>query len=817
MRIAHACIMATLVCVAAQGADTESPAIETRNDWVRQHLSQAGEQLRPPFMQVLYNHSGIGIDAVRGEKLKIGDRQYNRALYVHAPSCVLVRLPSPGKSFSADVGIRHWPDTAGGKGSVVFKLLAGEKELLRSKVLRGGMAPVTVRAELGGATELRLVVEPTSDGIGHDQSVWGNAVIALADGTKLPLSGLRLRRPAPLPFSFTVGKLSSAAFLSACKLTTRTQRLDKTRTQQTLTWADGRTGLEVSCVAVVYDDFPTVEWTLWIANKGKADSPTVAGLMGMDVQFTRPPDKGFVVHTLRGSLAQKTDFEPRTIELAPSTTTSFSTHGGRPTSGGWPYWNIEWGDRGVIAVLGWPGQWDARFVRDETTGLTVRGGLGQFDSFLKPGERIRGPLALLQFRGGGDWIDAQNTWRRFYIAHVIPRVNGKVPAPFTATCVDDHFPGMLSNAAETIGPMNAYAAHGHKFDFWWTDAGWYDTDKDWYQGVGSWSPHPKRWPKGLREATDHAHKLGTKYVVWFEPERVAPGSWLDRNHPKWLLGKAGGMRLLNLGNDQARTWWTNYLDEFLTDQGIDLYRQDFNIEPLGYWQQADEKGRAGMTEMRYVLGYLAWHDELRRRRPGMLIDTCASGGRRLDLETLRRAVPLLRTDYRFEPNGCQQQTWAISLWVPYNGTGGPATPSWMARTHMHACFAYGTDPVKADAATWKLVKRMDAEWRQIAEFFIHGDFYPLTEPSLADDVWMAWQFHGPRKQAGVVQAFRHAESPDAAKTFRLRGLVPEATYECNDFDKGTFRTTGKEMMGRGLTVKRKGRPDSATIAYRKQP
>jgi hypothetical protein len=112
---------------------------------------------------------------------------------------------------------------------------------------------------------------------------------------------------------------------------------------------------------------------------------------------------------------------------------------------------------------------------------------------------------------------------------------------------------------------------------------------------------------------------------------------------------------------------------------------------------------------------------------------------------------------------------------------------------------------------------MDAEWRQIAEFLIHGDFYPLTEPSLADDVWMAWQFHDPRKQAGVVQAFRHAESPDAAMAFRLRGLEPEATYECNDFDRGTFRATGKELMERGLTVERKGQPDSATIAYRRQP
>ena len=53
----------------------------------------------------------------------------------------------------------------------------------------------------------------------------------------------------------------------------------------------------------------------------------------------------------------------------------------------------------------------------------------------------------------------------------------------------------------------------------------------------------------------------------------------------------------------------------------------------------------------------------------MLIDTCASGGRRNDLETLRRAVPLWRSDYAFEPIGHQCMTYGISLWMPYHGTG----------------------------------------------------------------------------------------------------------------------------------------------------
>ena len=53
----------------------------------------------------------------------------------------------------------------------------------------------------------------------------------------------------------------------------------------------------------------------------------------------------------------------------------------------------------------------------------------------------------------------------------------------------------------------------------------------------------------------------------------------------------------------------------------------------------------------------------------MLIDSCASGGRRNDLETLRRAVPLLRSDYIMEPVGNQCHTYGIAFWYPYYGTG----------------------------------------------------------------------------------------------------------------------------------------------------
>ena len=153
--------------------------------------------------------------------------------------------------------------------------------------------------------------------------------------------------------------------------------------------------------------------------------------------------------------------------------------------------------------------------------------------------------------------------------------------------------------------------------------------------MGTWEVDTNRFPHGLRAVSDYAHKNGIRILVWFEPERVTADTWLTRNHPEWVLGGAKG-GLLNLGNDEARAWLTEHIDQLITAQGIDLYRQDFNMDPLSNWRSADAPGRQGITEIRHIEGLLAYWDELQRRHPDMLIDECASGGKRNDLEMMRR-------------------------------------------------------------------------------------------------------------------------------------------------------------------------------------
>ena len=616
--------------------------------------------------------------------------------------------------------------------------------------------------------------------------------------------------PEPrLPFSFVYGGQASAELLSAWPKKMEARRLDAARTQHVLTWTDPKTGLVVRCVGVAYRDFPTVEWTLYFKNTGSADTPILADIRALDARFERSAEGEFLLHHGVGSPCQPNDYQPLETALGPKAAKRITAAGGRPTNSDLAYFNLEWPKEGVIVVVGWPGQWAADFTRDEGRGLHIRAGQETTHFKLHAGEEVRGPLIVLQFYQG-DWIRAQNTWRRWMVAHNLPRPGGQLVPTHYAAC----FGNLQPRADEELAIINGFLREGITFDFWIIDAGWYPDRGSW-PNTGTWEVDAERFPRGLREVADHVHAHGMKFIVWFEPERATAGSWLAENHPEWVLGgKKGG--LVNLGNREAWTWVVNRIDGLITSQGIDAYRQDFNIDPLGYWKANDTEDRQGITEIGHVTGYLAFWDELLRRHPAMWIDTCASGGRRNDLETLRRSVPLLRSDFFGTPTAQQSQTYGISLWIPYHGSGlGESDPYWF-RSCIFPASRVGWDTRKKDL-DYPLLRRMLAEYRKVEPYLL-GDFYPLTPYSLENTVWMAWQFDRPETGEGMVQAFRRPESGTESIRVRLRGLDPDAVYTLTNFDvSGTTEMAGRELQEGGLPIAIKDRPGSAIVTYKRKP
>jgi alpha-galactosidase len=212
---------------------------------------------------------------------------------------------------------------------------------------------------------------------------------------------------------------------------------------------------------------------------------------------------------------------------------------------------------------------------------------------------------------------------------------------------------------------------------------------------------------------------------------------------------------------------------------------------------------------------LAYWDELRRRHPDMLIDTCASGGKRNDLETLRRALPLLRSDCIMHSTGNQGHTYGLSSWVPYYGTGSSAIDSYATRSalcpHFTACF----DMRKKDL-NYAEARRLFSTWRSLANCMLHGDYYPLTPYSLDETAWIAWQFDRPENNDGVVQAFRRPESLYESIRVNLQGLDASATYVVKNVDEdGERNISGRDLLEKGLLIPIKSKPGAVIITYRK--
>ena len=278
-----------------------------------------------------------------------------------------------------------------------------------------------------------------------------------------------------------------------------------------------------------------------------------------------------------------------------------------------------------------------------------------------------------------------------------------------------------------------------------------------------------------------------------------------------------------MGYPDAWKWCTKLIADMIAEQGIDCYRQDFNTSPLPYWQANDMPDRVGMTEIRYIEGLYAFLDELRRQFPNLLIDNCASGGRRLDFEMMRRSLPLWASDMQCFPDYIternQQQVHGLSYWLPQFsfGTQDHAGDTYHFRSTMASginihLFTYERCSIRSDYPYQWLRDRLDEYHR--AKVYFNGDFYPLLPQSDLFHDWSACQFHRPDLGGGILEVFRKKDSPIEKICFEFRGLDPATSYKIEDVDSEKIAMmSGRELMEKGWPVEIARKRDSRLFFY----
>jgi alpha-galactosidase len=595
---------------------------------------------------------------------------------------------------------------------------------------------------------------------------------------------------------------------------------------------DPGTGLGVRVEVVRYLDFPVVEWTAWFTNHSDRPSPRLQDVGALEADFDGRD--GAVYHG-NGDFYSNDGYSWDTTPMAGRALLEISPNGGRPCDGAFPYFRLLNEGGGFSVAIGWPGQWYARFS-DSGDAISVRAGQERTDMRLRPGESVRTPRITVM-GWAGEQEHAVNLWRRWYRAHVMPCPGGQPARPLlSATGTDEGVEYTAATEANQLEYQRRFSAQDIDYDLWWIDAGWYpcqneEGKRDWTI-TGTWRTDPDRFPNGLAPVSEGAAAHNAELLLWFEPERVFPGTELALDHPDWVLPKPRtdgdqSLRphhllsgLLDLSNPACRYWLTDYISDLINSYGIGIYRQDFNFPPLDYWRAHDAEDRQGATENLHVQGYLAFWDELLERHPGLLIDSCASGGRRNDLETMRRSVPLHYTDWGYGQHPTKLDFHRTMFeWLPYfketslswdlseaaqEGLDAREGDSFAFHCALAPMLAPAVDIKKSDN-DFVTVRTMVGIWRTVADLLLDGDYYPLTPPGRSGKEWVAWQFNRPDDlndrpgPDGFVQAIRLAGSDDERTTVRLKGLRPELVYALHEAESGQRREVpGATLMDEGF-------------------
>jgi alpha-galactosidase len=635
----------------------------------------------------------------------------------------------------------------------------------------------------------------------------------------------RMTKSGPPPFAFVYGGKASSGFIAAWN-TASEERTEGRKLIRTVVYDDASTGLRVTAAYTIFQDFPAAEWVVRLKNTGRTATPLIEKLRACAVtfpDFAGAASEPVMLFRARGSSAERSDFGPINEILAANAEVRFGPTAGRSSdTSALPFFNIASPGHGIVAAVGWSGRWAASVARKggSPRAVELAAGMAETRFRLLPGEEVRTPSMALLFWKGEDRMVGHNLFRRFILTHHMPCRNGKpVPLPINHGV---GFGGPLpcneyvcATESYAIGMIDRLHQFGIEPDACWIDAGWYENPTgQWWSGVGTWTVNRKNFPRGLRPVTEAAKKYGQGFVVWFEPERVYEGTWLDREHKNWLTSLPGNRnRLLDLGNPEALAWLTDHVSNFIREEGVTIYRQDFNFDPAPYWKAMDAPDRVGIAEMKHIEGLYRFWDALLERNPGLLIDNCASGGRRIDLETTSRSIPLWRTDDQYwEPNGYQCHTYGLHFYLPASGTGNGDPRKYWFRSAMGGAVVMG----------WELTPGFNlrgaiedmAEFRELRDY-LYGDYYPLTEYATGDDAWAAFQWDRPEAGDGIVLAFRRPQAPQAAIIARLGGLDPGADYEVSFEDYGVevFKS-GRELAG-GITLKIPEAPASLLVRYRR--
>lgn len=611
--------------------------------------------------------------------------------------------------------------------------------------------------------------------------------------------------------------------------------------------------LAVRLEAAFNTEFGETEYTLYFENTGNKPSAVLENIAVLDHRFMGDAP------VLRGCLGDHENYYAAYEHDLTWGDKYFLSTGGRATHIVFPYFDLVHGDGGTMIALGWAGTWEALFAsHDGGTTLRASTDIG-FKASLLPGEKVRTGLVVMLPYQGRDADNATNLWREWFMKYNLPGKNaaGDPLTPFSTAffASDTGLPnsdGSISERYFTWKPsLDKLVEERMLPDFRWFDAGWYPdpagntVESDWWGTVGAWQIDREKWPgNSFRESCDAFHDLGIKTLVWFEPERVTHVDDLVRNHGykrEWAIGE-GPVITNNIGDPACLRWTTDRIIRMMDEHHVDMYREDNNSDPAGSWPLLDRKEeealqlpRRGIAENKCICGHYAMWDAIIRycgeHDKCTFVDSCASGGGRNDIESMRRAFPLMRSDYDRTTSSMRlSQSASFCKWIPFHGSAtketatqleaskGSGSSPYVARASYLPIYNYGEAFTHNPALDYDLMRRNFNEWKSIRHLLTR-DFYALTpwHHENSRTGWTVFAYDAPDLGESLLLAFRMEEAEAACFTAKLAFSTADETYILTDADSGAVtEMTGDALRKNGYTVTLKEKKTSALVRIRRK-
>ncbi|MFJ3644171.1 alpha-galactosidase [Streptomyces sp. NPDC090108] len=518
-----------------------------------------------------------------------------------------------------------------------------------------------------------------------------------------------------------------------------------------------------------------------------------------------PQRHGWRLSAVHGGWASENRLARTEVAVGETVLSSRRGHSGHQSN---PWAALDAGDadeeHGEVwaTVLAASGSWRVTVQRTAAGRAGVVAGEGHegAEIALAPGGRHVTAVSAALY-GTGGFGSVSRAFHAYVRRHVLPHPGEPRPVLYnsweaTGFEVDEAGQLELAGLAAELG-----------VELFVVDDGWFGARDDDRAGLGDWTPHHRRFPRGLRPLADEVHRLGMAFGLWVEPEMVNPDSDLYRSHPGHVLHlpdhTATELRhqlVLDFSRPEVTEWAREWLRRLVGENEVDFLKWDFNRS----FTEAGARGGpdARRVHVEHARGVHRVIDGLRAEFPHLRIESCAGGGGRTDLGMLARtdqvwpsdntdAVDRLGIQHGFSQvyPACVMSSWVTDSPNPLTGRRVPL--AFRFHTAMAGVLGVGGDLARWAPADLAEAARLISVYKDIRPVVQHGHQYRLRAPG--EGALTAVQYVEPGAGRAVVLVWRpHAGFGPAEPPLRLRGLDPSARYRNED--------TGAEWSGRTLAA-----------------